>query len=131
MIAKIAVSAAVFAIDKPYDYNVPRSMTLSVGQRVVVPFGRANKRSEGVVLALADGFGEELKFVTQVLDEQPLLDEKMLHMAAFLRERYFCTLYDAVKVILPAGVWFFPNRDLLHVMIAQFGDRKIPTPKRK
>ncbi len=111
MIAKIAVSAAVFSIDKPYDYNVPQSMTLLPGQRVIVPFGRANKRSEGVVLALEEGYGEKLKFVEQKLDETPLLDDKMLHMAAFLRERYFCTFYDAVKVILPAGVWFQTNEE--------------------
>ena len=40
MIAKIAVSAAVFAIDKPYSYGIPDEMTLAPGQRVTVPFGR-------------------------------------------------------------------------------------------
>ena len=55
MIAKIAVSAAIYAIDKPYDYRVPDGMTLAVGLRVGVPFGRANKRCEGVVLELTQG----------------------------------------------------------------------------
>lgn len=106
MIAKIAVSAAVYAIDKPYDYRVPDGLTVSVGLRVSVPFGRANKRCEGIVLALAQGDESKLKPVLEALEEQPLLDERMLHTAAFLRERYFCTFYDAVKAILPAGVWF-------------------------
>lgn len=106
MLAKIAVSAAIYAIDKPYDYRVPEGLALTPGIRVVVPFGRANKRSEGVVLALAQGDVTKLKPVLEVLDAQPLLDEQMLHMAAFLRQRYFCTFYDAVKAILPAGVWF-------------------------
>ena len=106
MIGKIAVSAAIYAIDKPYDYRIPDSMTLLPGQRVQVPFGKGNKRCEGVVLAVEEGFGEELKCVEQVLDKQPLLDERMLRLAAFLRERYFCTFYDAIKSILPAGVWF-------------------------
>ena len=44
MIGKIAVSAAIYAIDKPYDYRIPDSMVLQPGQRVQVPFGRGNKR---------------------------------------------------------------------------------------
>ena len=106
MIAKIAVSAAIYAIDKPYSYRVPEGMTPMVGARVSVPFGLANKRAEGVVLALTDGDESKLKPIDGVLDAEPLLDERALHMAAFLRERYFCTFYDAVKAILPAGVWF-------------------------
>ena len=27
-------------------------------------------------------------------------------MAAFLRERYFCTFYDAIRAMLPGGLWF-------------------------
>ncbi len=104
MIGKIAVSAAIYAIDKPYDYLVPESA--QVGQRVIVPFGRANKAVEGVILALEEGAKEGLKAVSQILDKGPLLDAKSLRLAAFLRERYFCTFYEAVKAILPAGVWF-------------------------
>ena len=90
MIAKIAVAAANFAIDKPYSYCIPRDMILQPGVRVNVPFGRGNKPTEGVVLSIEEDSGEELKFVQQCLDEQPLLNEKMLKLAAFLRERYFC-----------------------------------------
>ena len=106
MIAKIAVSAATFAIDKPYSYSIPEGMTLAVGTRVMVPFGRGNRRTEGVVLALESGNAENLKSVERALDEEPLLSEYMLRMAAFLRERYFCTFYDAVRVMLPAALNF-------------------------
>ena len=106
MIAKIAVSAATFAIDKPYSYSIPEGMTLAVGTRVMVPFGRGNRRTEGVVLALESENAENLKSVERALDEEPLLSEYMLRMAAFLRERYFCTFYDAVRVMLPAALNF-------------------------
>ena len=52
MIAKIAVSAANYAIDKPYSYFIPRQMELSAGVRVLVPFGAGNRRTEGVVQPL-------------------------------------------------------------------------------
>ncbi len=106
MIAKIAVSAANFAIDKPYSYWVPEGMGLKPGLRVTVPFGRGNRRSEGVVLSVEPGTADGLKSVEQALDEEPLVSEHMLRLAAFLRERYFCTFYDAIRVMLPAGLWF-------------------------
>ena len=106
MIAKIAVSAANFAIDKPYSYHVPEEMTLCSGVRVMVPFGRGNRRTEGIVLAVEDAPGNDLKSVERVLDEEAVLSEHMLRLAAFLRERYFCTFYDAIRGMLPAGLWF-------------------------
>ena len=106
MIAQIAVSAATYAIDKPYSYRVPGSMALVPGHRVLVPFGRGNRQSEGVVLALAEGEEENLKPVTEILDEEPVIDERMLRLAAFVRERYFCTFFEAIRAMLPGGAWF-------------------------
>ena len=106
MIAKIAVSAANFAIDKPYSYRIPEEMTVLPGQRVQIPFGRSNKRAEGIVLALDSGEETNLKPIDCCLDEASLLTEKQLRLAAFLRERYFCTFYDAIRCMLPAGLWF-------------------------
>ena len=106
LLAKIAVSAAVYAIDKPYSYRVPQDMALLPGMRVCVPFGRGNRRCEGVVLELCDGPEDKLKPVEEALDAQPVLTARQLHLAAFLRERYFCTFYDTVHAILPVGLWF-------------------------
>lgn len=106
MTALIAVSSAVFAIDKPYRYKVPQQMTLLAGMRVMVPFGNGNRRCEGIVLAVEASSDDTLKAVERALDETPVLNEKMLHLAAFLRERYFCTFYDAIHAMLPAGMWF-------------------------
>jgi len=106
MIAKIAVDAANFAIDKPYSYAVPLGMELQPGMRVQVPFGRSNRRTEGVVLSITPGDVTGLKPVDRCLDDTVLLPDTMLRLAAFLRERYFCTFYDAIRVMLPAGLWF-------------------------
>ena len=106
MIAKIAVSAATYAIDKPYSYRVPEGMTLLPGVRVIVPFGRGNRRTEGVVLTLESGAETGLKAVERCMDPEPLLSEEMLRLAAFLRERYFCTCYEGIRAMLPAGLWF-------------------------
>ncbi len=106
MIAKIAVSAANFAIDKPYSYCIPEGMKVLPGMRVMVPFGRSNRHTEGVVLAVEAGETDGLKPIFRLLDESPMLSDTMLRLAAFMRERYFCTFFDAIRVMLPAGMWF-------------------------
>ena len=63
MIAKVAVAAANFAIDKPYSYLIPEKMTVLPGQRVMLPFGRANKRTEGIVLTVEEGSADKLKAI--------------------------------------------------------------------
>ena len=106
MIAKIAVSAARFSIDKPYSYRFGEDMNLTPGVRVMVPFGSGNRRTEGVVLSVEPGDESGLKAVLQQLDDEPLLSPTMLRLAAFLRERYFCTFLDAVRCMIPAPLWF-------------------------
>ena len=108
-IAKIAVSAATYAIDKPYDYLIPAKLegSLRPGMRAAVPFGAGNRVSDGIVLAL--GAREDtarLKYVLALLDEEPVLDQEAIQTALWMREHYFCTVYDALRVMLPAGLWF-------------------------
>lgn len=109
MIAKIAVAAATYWIDRPFDYQIPVTLqgVLQPGMRVMVPFGRGNRQSEGIVLAVVEaGDREQLKVIERALDERPILSEEQLKLALWMRERFFCTVYDAVKAILPAGLWF-------------------------
>ncbi len=109
-IAKVAVAKAVYAIDKPYDYLVPAGLEerLVPGMRVLVPFGTGNRGSDGLVLSVyeAPSAGEPLKSIQSVLDEEPVLDEKAVQLALWMRERCFCTVYDCVKAMLPAGLYF-------------------------
>jgi len=106
MIAKIAISAANFAIDKPYSYCFSEDLQVLPGMRVMVPFGRSNRHTEGVVLSVEEGSEAGLKSVARCLDDSPVLSDTMLRLAAFIRERYFCTFYDAIRTMLPAGIWF-------------------------
>ncbi len=109
-IAKVAVSRAVYAIDRPYDYLVPPELEerLRPGMRVLVPFAAGNRGAEGIVLSLGAEAGEarSLKSIEAALDEEPVLDHKAIQLALWMRERYFCTVYDCVKAMLPAGLYF-------------------------
>ena len=108
-IGKVAVSAAPYSIDKPYDYLIPEELEDAAvpGVRVTVPFGRGNRPSEGVLLARGEGKKQPgLKPLSAVLDREPVLDAGELALALWMRQRYFCTMFEAVKVILPAGLWY-------------------------
>ena len=113
-IARIAVSSVPYWVDRPYDYRVPDSLIAGCmpGVRVHVPFSSRNRRREGIVLALRDRSDcepEKLKEVTEVLDSQPVLTQQQIQLALFMRERFFCTVYDAVRSMLPVGLWFDRN----------------------
>lgn len=106
-IAKIAVEAATYAIDKPYSYIVPGDMEVAVGCRVLVPFGRGNRTSEGIVLSLEQARPDgPLKSLRLNLDGSPIITQREIRMALWMRQRYFCTFYDAIRTILPAAVWY-------------------------
>ena len=109
MTAGVAVQAAVYAIDTIYSYLVPPDLedAAAPGVRVSVPFGRGNRPTEGFVLTVdPSGDTDGLKALSAVLDRESVLDPDQLRLAAFLRERYFCTMYDACRVLLPAGLWY-------------------------
>ena len=126
MIAQLAVAAAVYAIDKPYSYRVPEGMQVQPGLRVLVPFGRGNRRSEAVVLALQDTAQRDLKVIERALDDAPILSQAQLQLAAFMKERYFCTFYEAVKAILPAILYFTGIFISVHLEAKKLGLNGIP-----
>ena len=106
---KVAVSAAPYSIDKPYSYLVPESLAAAAvpGVRVMVPFGRGNKESEGLILArVQEPKLPGSKVIRQILDSEPVLDKAGIDLALWMRGRYFCTVFEAVKTILPAGLWY-------------------------
>ena len=108
-IARVAVSQAIYAIDKPYDYCIPSHLSdkVQTGVRVMVPFGRGNKRCEAMVLAIAQREDtEKLKEILDVLDEAPILNEEALRLAFWVREQCFSSLYDVFRAQLPTGLWY-------------------------
>lgn len=113
VICGVAVSAATYAIDKLYDYRAPALLAdqIKVGCRVLVPFGKGNKKTEGIVLSIRpnDLSGRTIKPVTEVLDEEPVLDASMLRLAAWMREHLYATYFDCIRIMLPAGLWFKRN----------------------
>lgn len=108
--ALVAVEGLVYHFDAPYTYEIPpRFFSLAVpGCRVMVPFGNGNRKKQGLILsveALDDSENSiKLKSISSVLDEKPLFTDEMLKLVFWLKENAFCTLFEAAKAMLPAGI---------------------------
>ena len=109
-VVKIAVEQAAYHFDKLYSYIVPDSLgEVKRGCRVLVPFGGGNRKRQGVVVELGgEAEGAKLKPVFSVLDASPLLDDEMMDLALWIKERTFCTYYEAVKAVIPYGAQYKP-----------------------
>lgn len=105
-IASVAVENTTYSFDKIFDYALSAELALDVkpGVRVMVPFGSGNRKRQAMVMSIKNGNTEKLKPVISVLDKEPVLTGEMIKLAVFMKDRYFCTYYDAVKTMLPTGI---------------------------
>ena len=108
----VAVSNATFHFDKLYTYAVmpDQQDTVRLGSMVLVPFGRGSRARMGVVLACdAEPESAKLKFLFDVAPASACLTPELLRLVHFLKERTFCTHYEAVKAVIPYGAQYKPT----------------------
>ena len=108
----VAVSNATFHFDKIYTYAVmpDQQNTVRLGSMVLVPFGRGSRPRMGVVLACdAEPENSKLKFLFDVAPASACLTPELLGLVHFLKERTFCTYYEAVKAVIPYGAQYKPT----------------------
>ncbi len=109
MYAEIAVENALYAFDMLYSYSVPDALEgkVAAGERVVVPFGRGNKKRIGLVFRLSlTCAAEKTKPIDGVIDEKPVLSGELLRLCEWIRDNTFCTYFDAFRTILPPGLGY-------------------------
>lgn len=110
LLAQLAVENTTYRFDKPFTYIVPEALRAAVrpGVRVTVPFGSGNRTRVAMVLALqeAEQPDSRLKAILKTLDDEPLLSAEMLELVPWMKSRYYCTLFEAVKLMIPAGIGY-------------------------
>lgn len=120
IIVKVAIDKVTYSSDKLYSYFLPENFNgdIKPGYRVLVPFGLGNKNRQALVFEVVNlseeakevSFTEKeninlekVKEVSEVLDTEPFLDDDKIKLAYFMKERYFCTFFDTIKVMAPFG----------------------------
>ena len=114
MIAQIAVENTLYAFDMLFSYEIPVGLESAVirGVRVVVPFGRGNRKRIGVVFEVGSELPSgKIKPIDFVIDSEPVLSGELMDLCVWIRENTFCTYYDAFRAILPPGL----GLSLIHI----------------
>lgn len=110
LIASVAVDKVKYSFDILYSYIIPESLRglATKGMRVLVPFGHTRAGSCGIIFDVSNSPFENkikgIKEILAVLDKKPILDDKMLNLALWMKENYYCTVFEAVKTMLPSGM---------------------------
>ncbi len=108
MSALVAVDKASIHFDKLYSYLVPAEMAQGIrpGCRVLVPFGTGNRKRQGIVMETRplDKPDKRIKYITQLIDREPLLTPRALQLVKWLKSFVLCTYFEAVRLLVPPGI---------------------------
>lgn len=107
--AEIVIDGASGAYDRRYTYLIPDDLVnIAIpGCRVTVPFGKGNVKKQGMIFAIStDVLLKNAKSVFSITDKSPILNDEMLKMCEWLHEQTFCTYFDAIHAMIPAGLDF-------------------------
>lgn len=108
-VARVALDGAAGSYDKLYTYLVPFELTDCAlpGCRVFVPFGKADRKRIGMIFSVSVSDGSDgYKNLLAVIDNHPALNEELLKLCVYMHDNLFCTYFDAINIMLPAGLKF-------------------------
>jgi len=111
--AYVAITTKTKKLDRLFSYNIPESLRtlVHVGSRVVVPFGRGNKKVDGYVFKISNKCEYDIvKDIIEVLEDLEL-SENHIKLSMWMRKKYLCSFSDAINVLTP------PNKDMRSTMI--------------
>lgn len=117
--AAVAVENTAYDFDKPFHYLIPDELKDSAvpGVRVIVPFGGGNRMRTGIILSVTDALPKEAtknpKSIYAVLDSAPLLSNEGISLCHWLKDRTFCTLFEAAKSQLPPSFFMKKNESYI------------------
>lgn len=130
-IAKVAVNDATIHFDKLYSYTVSPELAGSVwpGSLVLVPFGRSNKPRMAVVIETGTQpeADPRLKPLLAAAPEEARLTPDLMELVRFLKDRTFCTWYEAVKAVIPYGAQYCPGTENGHPVVKNRLARPVET----
>ena len=107
LVANIAIEGANGSFDKQYSYLIPEDLACLAepGCRVTVPFGKGNTKRLGMILSVSNGeISDKTKTILSVSDSNPVLSAEMIELCRWMKEHTFCTYFDAIHTMLPAGL---------------------------
>lgn len=112
MFLNVIINIANKNVDSIFTYKIgdnipPVDISDLIGYRVIVPFGRGNRNREGYIISVTEDVSydvSKIKTVTLFPDKLPTFTKNQILLSEFIKRRYFCTTFDALKLMKPIGV---------------------------
>lgn len=103
MIAEIIIDSNVKTLNKTFDYNIPKEMesNISIGSRVLIPFGKSKRLEEGFVTNIKESTEYEVKDIAKI-EVQSLTTEKIL-LSKWMAKKYFSNVSECMNLMLKPG----------------------------
>ncbi|MBQ4282581.1 MAG: primosomal protein N' [Lachnospira sp.] len=106
MYADIIVDIMTDQLDKPFQYKVPSEMESDIGVGVLVtaPFGAGNRLITGYVIELHEEpryDPNKTKCLTDIVHSKVKIVERMIKLAAWLKNNYGSTMNQALRTVIP------------------------------
>ena len=103
--ADVIIDISHEKVDRPFQYAIPDGLKdkLTIGMGVFVPFGQGNTLRKGYVIGISDKASyavEKIKFIDSVCANSEDANEKMLALAAWMKNTYGSTMITALKTVL-------------------------------
>lgn len=107
--AEIIISITHKEVDRIFNYKIKEEdlEKVTIGMRVVVPFGKGNKEVEGYIIGFCDKVDiddAKIKYINRLPDQFPLFTKEMIELAKWMKNKYYTTLADCLKCIMPSGI---------------------------
>ncbi len=105
--AEIIINNKSSRVDRPFTYTLEGEFihSVKVGMRVVVPFGRTNKLTKGIVVNISDKFNEKykLKNVVDVIDDKSFISRELIELSMWMKDEYLASYIDCFRQVFPPG----------------------------
>ncbi len=135
MYVEVATSLEARKLNKLFTYEVPLELEsiISIGQNVLVPFGKGNKETSATIIKILpiDYLPEmEIKKIIKLNLNKTDLDKKLLSLAVMIKDKYFLPLSSVLKLMTIKNITIKENYDNKNILITNIGRESITNTRK-
>lgn len=130
--ADIIVDISSANVDKPFTYEIPGELCgqITAGTPVIIPFGNLNKKRKGYVIAVSDELklelnGLQLKKIDSIAPKRVSIEDEMIELSGWMKDRYGCTMITALQTVMPVKVRAKARRNYDFSSVGNAGSYKL------
>lgn len=104
--ADIIIDISHYAIDKTFQYIIPRELEedVTVGMQVAVPFGQGNRSRKGYIIQITEKPEydiDKMKEIISIVSKSIPIEGKLIKLAAWMKEKYGTTMLNCLLTVMP------------------------------